>query len=794
MKREEIIEFLKNRKDKKNPSISELASEMNIDAKELSSFIALIDNMENSGDLIVSKKGRLCFPEDMGYLTGKIQIHPKGFAFLIRKEEKDQKGRNDVFIPPSSKLNAMNGDTVMVKLFDGVTPSDEKLEGEVVKILNRNTTTVIGTFQESQNFGFVVPDDKRLTDDIFIQKNNTLNARNNDVVVVEITKYSSMDKSTEGKIISVLGQKGEPGVDMKAIFERYNLVKEFPEEVMKYVNDIPEIITEEEIGRRRDLREELIVTIDGADAKDLDDAVTVKKLENGNYKLGVHIADVTHYVKENSVLDREALRRATSVYLIDTVVPMLPQKLSNNLCSLNPQTDKLTLSCEMEIDTNGKVKDYDVFESVIRTTERMTYDNVTRILEGNDEEINEKYRNLIPMFKEMEELFDILNKRRMNRGAIDFDFTESVITLNEKGEPITVEPFYRGVSNRIIEEFMLVANETIAEHMYYTKMPFVYRIHEEPDPEKLEAFAQFATNMGLPLRIGREVEPKDLQKIIETVKGTDEEQVLSKLLLRSMMQAKYSPNNLGHFGLAAQFYCHFTSPIRRYPDLQIHRIIKHFINGRMDDKAIQRYQGIVEVASEISSDMERVAQDAEREVEDLKKAQYMHAHLGEEFDGVISSVTNFGFFVELPNTIEGLVRINTLPANYFFDERRMIIADDAGSDIFRLGDSVRVIVSSVDVDLREINFDLLGRIDRKGTYEERATRESILDRPLVVGNFNTKKSKSGSYGRRDSKRDGHGKSGFSRSGSKKKSKGGSKEGSKFIPTKSSKNKKSKKKR
>lgn len=737
MKREDIKEILMENRGRKNPTIADIASTLNLGTKDITELMKLINEMEEEGEVIQSKKGRLCFPIDLGYYTGKIQLHQKGFGFLIRNDEKDQKNRNDIFIPPSSTMNAMNGDTVMVKLFDGIKEGN-RLEGEVVKILNRNTKTVIGTFMESKNFGFVVPDDKRMTEDIFISKSNTLNARNNDVVVVEITKYSSREKSAEGKILSVLGQKGEPGVDLLSILERYNLVKEFPESVMKYVNDISEEITEEEIEKRRDLRSETIVTIDGADAKDLDDAVTVTKLENGNYKLGVHIADVTHYVKENSVLDKEALRRATSVYLIDTVIPMLPQKLSNNLCSLNPHTDKLTLSCEMEIDQNGKVKDYDIFESVINTTQRMTYSDVTAILEGNNQEVLDKYKELVPMFKEMEELFEILNKRRMNRGAIDFDFTESEIKLNEKGEPISVEPFVRGVSNRIIEEFMLICNETVAEHMYYTKMPFVYRIHEEPDPEKLQIFSQFANNIGIPLRIGKEVEPKDLQKIIETVRGTDEEQVLSKLLLRSMMQAKYSPNNLGHFGLAAKFYTHFTSPIRRYPDLQIHRIIKLFINGKLDDKTIQKYQGIVENASEISSDMERVAQDAEREMDDLKKTEYMHAHLGEEFEGIISSVTNFGFFVELPNTIEGLVRINTLPVGYTYDDVRMTISNEDGSDIFRLGDTVRVIVSSVNINFREVNFDLLGRIDKDGSYDERNTRELILEKPLFVGRFNKK--------------------------------------------------------
>lgn len=737
-----IKEYLKQREGKKLPTMEELGSELNLQGRELTEMIRLIVNMELTGEIIKTKKGRISLPEGMGFLTGKIQLHQKGFGFLMQEKDAEKKTRDDVFIPPDKTGNAMNGDTVLVKVTEREFRNVTKQEGEVVKIISRNTATIIGVYQESPNFGFVLPEDKRIFEDIFIPKGEHLSAKNNDVVVVELTKYPSEGKSAQGKVISVLGRKGDPGVDMLTVLTKYNLPQEFPAKVLEFVDAIPEGIPQSELDRRRDLREEVIVTIDGADAKDLDDAVTVRRLENGHYKLGVHIADVTHYVRENTVLDEEALKRATSVYLIDLVIPMLPQKLSNNLCSLNPHTDKLSLSCEMEIDANGSVKQSEVFESVIRTTERMTYDDVNAILTEQDPVLMEKYAHVVPMFRQMQELFEILNKKRMQRGAIDFDFTESYIELNEKGEPVEVRPFVRGIANRIIEEFMLAANETVAETFYWQHAPFVYRIHEDPDPEKLEAFSQMATVMGIPIRFGKDIEPKDLQKVLEEVKGTDAEHVLSKLLLRSMMQAKYSPTNLGHFGLAAKYYCHFTSPIRRYPDLQIHRIIKKQVNGQLNDKEAEKYQEIVKKTSLISSDMERVAEEAEREVDDMKKAQYMHAHLGEEFIGTISSVTNFGFFVELPNTIEGLVHISNLPADFMYDDRRMVLQSE-GYGQLRLGQKVKVIVSAVDVDNHEINFEFLGKVNEEGEFTERRDINEV-HKPLVLGNFSkNQKSRQG---------------------------------------------------
>ncbi len=724
--------YLAARNGKTMPTIEDLAAELGAEGRELTELIKIIDNMVVTGEITVTKKGRIARPEDQGFYAGKIQMHAKGFGFLIRESEKDKKTRKDIFIPPDSTMNAMNGDTVMVKLKNYVRPTDERLEGEVVKILKRNTSTVIGVYRESEKYGFVVPEDRKIKDDIYVRKEDSLNAKTNDVVVAEIVKYSTDSKAAEGKVISVLGRKGDPGVDMLTILSKYALPAEFPEKVIEYTDNIPSEITPEELEKRRDLTGETIVTIDGADAKDLDDAVTVEKLPNGNYKLGVHIADVTHYVREGSILDEEALKRATSVYLLDLVIPMLPRRLSNDLCSLNPDTLKLTLSCVMEIDAQGAVKEYDIFESYIRTAARMTYDDVTKILDG-DEETSEKYKNLVPLFKNMEELYRILRKKREDRGAIDFDFTESYIELDGEGNPIDVRPAVRGVSNRIIEEFMLAANECVAESMSWQRIPFVYRIHENPDPEKLATFALMASSMGYPIRIGKDIVPRHLQEILSRVKGTDAEQVLSGLLLRSMMQAKYSPNNLGHFGLAAEYYCHFTSPIRRYPDLQIHRIIKKQLKGEMAGKEIERYQAIVEKASIISSEMERVAQDAEREVDDLKKAQYMHSKLGEEFDGIISSVTNFGFFVELPNTIEGLVHTTEMPGDYIYDENRMVLSSTTGGTDFKLGDKVRIKVASVDVDARQINFAFLGRVDKEGDVFEAYDRQKA--EPIVVGNF-----------------------------------------------------------
>lgn len=749
-----IADHLKERESKKMPTMDELAAELGLKGQERGELDRTVGEMELKGLVMKTKKGRIALPEELGFHSGRIQLHERGFGFLIHAKE-GRPAQEDVFIPPDKTGNAMNGDTVLVKVKTVRHNDREKEEGEVVKIISRNTTTVIGVYEDSPNFGFVVPEDKKITTDIFIPKGESLSAKNGDVVVVELVKYPGESKNAEGRVISVLGRKGDPGVDLLTILAKYNLPKEFPENVLDYVNGIDAAIEPKELERRRDLTDEAIITIDGADAKDLDDAIMVKKLENGNYKLGVHIADVTHYVRENSPVDQEALKRATSVYLIDVVIPMLPQKLSNDLCSLNPNTTKLTLSCEMEIDSKGNVVHSEVFESYIRTTERMTYDDVNAILEKSDEALSKKYEKLLPMLNEMEELFRILNGRRMRRGAIDFDFTESHIELNEQGEPVDIRPFERGVSNRIIEEFMLAANETVAETYHWQKLPFIFRVHEDPDPDKLEAFAETAQLMGVPVRFGKDVEPHDLQRLLEKVKGTDSEHVLSKLLLRSMMQARYAPVNLGHFGLAAKYYTHFTSPIRRYPDLQIHRIIKHQLNGELGELKLDHFSDIVKNVSEVSSDMERVAESAEREVDDMKKAQYMHAHLGEEFEGTISGVTGFGFFVELLNTVEGLVHITTLPPDVEFDERRMILSS-ATHGVLHLGSRVRVRVEAVDVDAGDIDFGFLGRISEEGEFTQRSDVTED-NQPLYLGNFDkTQRAKRGSARGRKPQKDGGG--------------------------------------
>ncbi len=540
--------------------------------------------------------------------------------------------------------------------------------------------------------------------------------------IVEITKWPEKRRSPEGVIKEVLGQKGDKGLDILTIIKKFGLPEEFPEKVLNFADKIEEEIEPKEYKRRTDFRDLRMVTIDGEDAKDLDDAVSIERLPNGNYRLGVHIADVTHYVKEGNPLDKEALKRGTSVYLIDRVIPMLPKKLSNGICSLNPKVDRLTLSCIMTIDKNGKILDHEIHEGIIRTNERMTYTDVTKILKDKDEELIKKYDYLYDDFLAMEELANILNKKRMRRGAIDFDFEEAKITLNSLGKPIEIKPYPREIANRIIEEFMLACNETIAEYMYWTNLPFVYRVHENPDEEKLAKFREFIYNLGYTMKWTQDIHPRTLQEVLEKVKGKKEETVVSTLLLRSMMKARYSPESLGHFGLAARYYCHFTSPIRRYPDLQIHRIIKEQINGKIDSGRAKKLIGIVDYAAKQSSETERVAQEAEREVDDLKKAEYMQDRIGEEFEGIVSSVTSFGMFVELPSTIEGLIRINSLEDDYYvYDENHLALIGERTKNIYRLGDEVKVKCSRVDIANREVYFDLVK--DDEEEVEEEVLKE-----------------------------------------------------------------------
>ena len=624
----------------------------------------------------------------------------KSFAFLI-PDDKDMK---DVFIAGNKLHGAMHNDRVKIKItLDN--PSKRKLEGEVVEILERNTSKLVGIYQAANGFGFVVPDDNKY-EDIHIQ-NPPKNIEDGDMVQVEIVKYvTGKRKSHEGKILEILGKPGDKGIDILAIAKNHGLPMEFPKKVIQFADEIPDEIDEKEIKRRLDLRNETIVTIDGDDAKDFDDAVSIKKNSKGNYILGVHIADVTHYVKEGNPLDLEAYNRATSVYLIDRVIPMLPFKLSNGLCSLNPKVDRLTLSCIMEIDKHGYVIDSQVKESVIKSTERMTYANVTKILERSDEEIVERYKDLIPMFELMQELCLILRNKRLRRGALDFDFPEAKIILDETGKPIDVFPYPRETSNRIIEEFMLIANETIAERYFYENIPFVYRIHENPDEEKMNKFKDYIAGLGYVLEYDEAGPGKKLQELLEKIKGTKEENAISTLLLRSLMQAKYSPECSGHFGLAAKFYCHFTSPIRRYPDLQIHRIIKEKINNKLNDTRKNKLINIVDGAARHSSERERQAEDAENEVEAMKKAEYMKDRIGEEFEGTISSVTEYAIFVTLPNTIEGCIGVaNMANDEYSFDDKNKILIGVNSRKQFKLGESIKVRCIDANIDERTVFFE-----------------------------------------------------------------------------------------
>ncbi|KXG74010.1 ribonuclease R [Thermotalea metallivorans] len=703
--REKILEFM--REKAYSPMLDiELAEVFAIGPQEIGKFYSILDDMEQKGEIIKTKKNRYAAPERMNLMVGKLQQHAKGYGFLLSELE----GYSDVFIPASDMNGAMHNDRVIARVIKR-SSDGKKSEGEIIRIIERANKEVVGTFESSKNFGFVVPDDRRINMDIYIPKSEFNGAKDGYKVVAEITRWPEARRNPEGRIIEVIGHKDDVGTDILSIIKKYKLPEEFPKKVEEEAQSIPEIIPEEEIARRRDLRHERIVTIDGEDAKDLDDAVSVQRLPNGNYLLGVHIADVSFYVKEGKPLDKEALKRATSVYLVDRVIPMLPKKLSNGVCSLNPKVDRLTLSVTMEIDKKGKVIQHEIFESVIRTCERMTYTDVSDILEKQDETLMKRYDYLIADFRLMEELCKILRKRREDRGSIDFDFDESKIILDENGKPIEVRKAERRIANRIIEEFMLICNETVAEHYYWANIPFVYRIHEDPDMEKIENFNKFIHNFGYHLKgATNEVHPKSLQDLLKKVEGKKEERIINTLMLRSLKQARYSPECSGHFGLAAQYYSHFTSPIRRYPDLQIHRIIRESLSGKLTEKRIEKLKGIVAKTAEKSSERERIAEEAERETEDLKKAEYMSYHIGEEFDGIISSVTSFGMFVELENTIEGLVRISSLIDDYYiYDPDHHLFRGERTKKTYRIGDEVRVKVVHVDIAQQEIDFVLVSQ-------------------------------------------------------------------------------------
>lgn len=567
---------------------------------------------------------------------------------------------------------------------------------------------VVGTYERSKNhYGFVIPDDSKLSHDIFIPVERSMGAVDGHKVVVEITDFGSKLKSPEGRITEILGYENDPGVDVLSIIKGYDLPTQFPEKVLKQADKVKDEATEEDIQGRLDLRDLKMVTIDSEEAKDLDDAVSVYK-DGEYYVLGVHIADVTHYVQEHSALDKEALKRGTSVYLVDRVLPMLPPRLSNGICSLNENVDRLTLSCIMTFDKMGKLINHDIAESVIRTNRRMTYATVNGIIEDNDKELMEEYRELVPMFFLMKELAGILRNKRLKRGAVDFDLPETKITLDDKGRPVDIRPYDRNEATRIIEDFMLAANETVAEHYRRRELPFIYRVHEKPDPEKIHKLEIFIRKFGYSIKVKNdEVHPKELKKLLERIKDTPQEALISSITLRSMQRAKYSTDCLGHYGLSCKYYCHFTSPIRRYPDLQIHRIIKESLHGKLKDERILHYHKILDEVAARSSSRERLADEAERETDKLKKAEYMQECIGEEFEGVISGVTNWGIYVGLPNTIEGLVHISKIEGDYYdYDEDNYELTGKSTGSRYTLGQRVRVRVSDVDLSLRAVDFVL----------------------------------------------------------------------------------------
>ena len=698
----------------------ELALIFNIHPSEMPMFYNFLDELEEDGYIIKTKKGRVMSPNKMGLFVGKFVAHRKGYGFV----ESDEEFTQDLFIPKDDINGALHNDRVMAEIVTTAT-EDKRAEGKVIKIIKREVTRVVGLFQENKSFGFVVPDDKKFNQDIFIPKRGFNGAKNDDKVVCEITLWPQENRKPEGKIIEVLGKKGERGVEIDSIIRAHGLPEEFPKKVIDEANYVSSQDLEDEIARRLDLRHLDIFTIDGEDAKDLDDAISIEVLPNGNYKLGVHIADVTHYVREKSKLDKEALKRATSVYLVDKVIPMLPKQLSNGVCSLNPFEDKLTLSCIMEIDENGKVVNSEIAETVINSKARMTYTEVSDILEKDNEKLKQTFAKQVEDFKNAEKLARILMKRRERRGAIDFDFPEAKIILNREGKVVDIKCYERRISNKMIEEFMLVANETVAEHFYWLQLPFVYRIHETPSAEKMEDLNKFIATFGYHIKGDLEdVHPKEIQSLVEKIKGTKEEESISTIALRSMKQAKYSPQCIGHFGLAAKYYCHFTSPIRRYPDLQIHRIIKEQLNNKLNNKRQEQLSHIVEYASTQSSERERAAELAERDVHDFYKACYMADKVGQEFDGVVSSVTSFGMFVELENTVEGLIRLANMRDDYYiYNQETYTIMGERSHKTFKIGDTVRIKVDNVNVDFREIDFVLISKLEDSHIEEDLQSEE-----------------------------------------------------------------------
>lgn len=702
-KQELILNFMKD--ENYTPmKAKEMAMILGVPKKEYNQFLDIIRYLEENYKIVKNRKNRYRLIGE-NFVEGIYRKNQRGFGFVKIDDREDE-----IYIAKEDSLNALNGDRVLIEITEEQNKV-KRAEGKIKKIIKHEKETVVGTFQESRNFGFVVPDDKAFGTDIFISKGKFLNAKNNQKVVVKITKYPQKGKNAEGEIIEVLGSIDEAGVDMLSIIKEYDLPSEFPENVIEEAKNYGNKIDEKDTQNRIDCRQDIIFTIDGEDAKDLDDAVRVIKLKNGNYKLDVHIADVSYYVREGSLLDKEAQIRGTSVYMLSRVIPMLPKELSNGICSLNAGEDRFTLSCSMEINNKGEVVSAEVYKGIINVTERMNYHDVQKILDKSDEKVLKKYEKYIGNFELMAELAEILKKKRLEQGYLNLDIPESKIDLDENGKVISIGKYETSFSNEIIEQFMLSANETIAEKFYWLEAPFIYRVHEDPDIEKVKELNKFLYNFGLKIRIVNEkIYPKEVSKILEEIKGKEEEKVVSTLILRTLKIARYEAENKGHFGIASKYYCHFTSPIRRYPDLFIHRIISKYLeeNYVVSDKFIEDFKQKAIDRARMSSEREKVATKAERDSEDMKKAEFMQDKIGQEYEGIVSSVTQFGIFVELENTVEGLIRFENLGNEYFiYDENRKRLIGENSNKVYKIGDKVKIRVISANKLLRQIDFEIV---------------------------------------------------------------------------------------
>ena len=669
-----------------------------VSVEDKAELVELLNELEHEGKVIVTAKGKYQSLGN-GLKMGIFEGHVKGFGFISVEDETE-----DYFVPENAAGGALHKDKVLFKTVESTT--GKRAEAAVVKILERGFTTLVGTYQKSKAFGFVIPDNIKYNKDIFIAKKDSMSAVTGHKVVVTITNFGDLGKKPEGRITEIIGHINDPGTDIMSIVKGYDLPTTFGEDIMEQLDKVPDEVAESEILGRLDYRNIQTVTIDGEDAKDLDDAITVSK-ENGLYKLGVHIADVTNYVTEGSALDKEALKRGTSVYLVDRVIPMLPHKLSNGICSLNQGVDRLALSCIMEIDSSGKVIGHEIAKTVINVDRRMTYTDVSKVIDGDSDAIV-TYKELVPMFHLMKELADILRVQRHKRGSIDFDFPESKIVLDKMGRPIDIHPYDRNPATKIIEDFMLLANETVAQDYFWQEIPFEYRTHEAPDPERVEKLSVLINNFGYYFKTSTDsIHPKEFQKLLEKIEGEPEEPLISRLTLRTMKQARYTTVCSGHFGLSTKYYCHFTSPIRRYPDLQIHRVIKENLDGRLNEKRLEHFQRILPAIADSNSKNERIAEEAEREVMKLKKVQYMSERIGNVYPGVISSITNWGMYVELPNTIEGMIHVTALKDDYYYyDEEKYIMVGRDTKREFSLGQKITIKVVGTDKLKRTVDFEL----------------------------------------------------------------------------------------